>query len=121
MGLPSQVGIGYRLLRWHTNCVYCGVKFDTRPVAKGGSHRSSRRTWDHIPPKSKGGMYQVPCCRYCNGRKGDMALAAWYASEALTQRISYVKQDDPSWAKPFTKEQLVELIPSYWHRQILEG
>ena len=55
-------------------CTYCRVRL-TRPTAT--NHASTMATRDHVFPKSRGGIYTVPCCLRCNNMKADTTPREW--------------------------------------------
>lgn len=58
--------------RFRARCTYC------RRVMEPPSSKSRvAATRDHITPQSNGGTITVPCCRQCNGMKGNMSPQAW--------------------------------------------
>lgn len=53
-------------------CTYC------RRELEGPRSRSRTAvTADHVMPRSVGGQRKVPCCRQCNGLKGDIHPSVW--------------------------------------------
>lgn len=69
-------------------CWYCGerlIKAD--PAQHGIDHKRRWYTIDHATPRSRGGSSEIenllPCCNYCNGKKGDMTVEEYRATRSL--------------------------------------
>jgi len=74
-----------------SNCIYCGV------LLKANGHRwaravPARTTREHIYPVSKGGWFVVPACGYCNTRRGNGSLFAFWKSADTTRRREWARQ-----------------------------
>lgn len=54
-------------------CCYC-----KRPLAPMHPETGLSQTWDHVLAESRGGTRKVPCCRTCNGLKGDLPTDDWF-------------------------------------------
>lgn len=86
--LRGDTGLA-KAVRWFTaqilfSCFYCGVELlQTRPP-NGQRHPPNGYTRDHVIPKSKGGKVKVPCCVWCNSKKGSRDADA--ARKLLTGR-----------------------------------
>lgn len=75
------------LRRESGRCYFCGIT-----LTKTGANAPSSATRDHLTPKSRGGDNSranvVPCCRRCNGDKGNMTEAEY---------VSWVRDGRPAY------------------------
>ncbi len=100
----SHVGVKFSrrniFLRDDHTCQYCGGKFDVGSL-----------TWDHIIPRSRGGITEwtnvVTSCMACNLKKGDK----------LPDEVRMVPKKRPSRPNGFYLFMLnldVKVAPDYW-------
>lgn len=96
-------------------CSFCGVTMTPHRGLANQSKKSlsasesqsiyDAKTWDHLIPRSVGGKLTVPCCQWCNLKKGDSSLSDFLASEALNLRRKLVLQREPD-AEPMSESIL---------------
>jgi hypothetical protein len=55
------------------HCFYCKREL-TPPLPE----RGTSFTLDHVRAQADGGWRRVPCCRKCNGLKGDLLVDEWF-------------------------------------------
>lgn len=94
-------------------CSFCGVTMTFYEAIDRSKKMSpaevqslyDSKTWDHLIPRSVGGKLTVPCCQWCNRKKGDSSLSDFLASEALSLRRKMVLQREPD-AEPMSESIL---------------